>query len=106
MRRNFPFYCFICDKVIEGNQTPYNHFEIHILHEPFNCLDCTFKCHTESQLEEHLEKSNHLNYQKKTNLGLRKFIDSLESFSRQLENVDDRDIVKINLDIKKGEESC
>uniref|UniRef100_A0A0K0F3H9 C2H2-type domain-containing protein n=1 Tax=Strongyloides venezuelensis TaxID=75913 RepID=A0A0K0F3H9_STRVS len=101
MRNNYSFYCFICDKAIEGNQTSYKHFETHILHEPFQCLDCRFQCHNESQLQEHLEESNHLNYQKKTKLGLRKFIDSLESFSRQLENIDDKDIVKINLEIKK-----
>uniref|UniRef100_A0A0N5CAU2 C2H2-type domain-containing protein n=1 Tax=Strongyloides papillosus TaxID=174720 RepID=A0A0N5CAU2_STREA len=105
MGRNPPFYCFICDKTVEGSQTSYNHFEYHIWHTPFSCLDCKFKCHTKSQLKEHLEKSSHLNYQKKTKLGLRKFIDSLESFSNKLENIGEKDIVKIDLVINNDEEN-
>lgn len=105
MKKCNVFYCFICDKTIASSELQYSHFESHILHKPYKCLDCEETYCSKNDLEAHLALSNHINYQKKTEIKLRKFINSLGALSNKIKEVNGKDIVSIELITKKDNKS-
>uniref|UniRef100_A0A0N5CAV9 C2H2-type domain-containing protein n=1 Tax=Strongyloides papillosus TaxID=174720 RepID=A0A0N5CAV9_STREA len=100
LRNDKSFYCFICKKVFTFEERRYLHFEKHISYNRFKCLECDSQYSTYNDLECHLECLKHFNFEKTTNLGIRKLITLLAELSLKIEAFSDKDSVKLSTTVK------
>uniref|UniRef100_A0A0K0FUW2 C2H2-type domain-containing protein n=1 Tax=Strongyloides venezuelensis TaxID=75913 RepID=A0A0K0FUW2_STRVS len=94
------FYCFICNKVFTSDERRYQHFEKHIDYSRFKCRECDSHFSSYDDLECHQECLQHFDFEKATNLGIRKLITLLAELSLKIEDFSDMDIVKFSVTVK------
>uniref|UniRef100_A0A0N5BA12 C2H2-type domain-containing protein n=1 Tax=Strongyloides papillosus TaxID=174720 RepID=A0A0N5BA12_STREA len=95
-----PFYCFICCEIIISEEGKYLHFEQHVNYNRFKCLECDSQYSTYDNLKCHQQCFKHFDFQKTTNIGVRKLITSLMELSSKIVASADMDSVKFLLTVE------
>uniref|UniRef100_A0A0K0FUW1 C2H2-type domain-containing protein n=1 Tax=Strongyloides venezuelensis TaxID=75913 RepID=A0A0K0FUW1_STRVS len=100
MRSDNSFYCFICNKIFTSEKRRYKHFEKHIDYNRFKCRECDSHFSSYDDLECHQECLQHFDFEKATNLGIRKLITLLAELSLEIEVSSDMDNFEFSVTIK------